>query len=382
MSMFPAVMMTVSLVERALLVKLFYENKGNSAAAVREFRRIKNLRRGPMSTKGIRAMIKRFEETGKLGVRPGRGRKPVTPVLVDAVKTAVAAQSQISEFGGSSARAVSRETGYSYSTVRKVLRNIMHYFPYKIHHTQQLLDRDKPQRLSFAVSFLNRMTVDLSWPWNILWSDEAHFYLNGTVNTQNCRIWAQENPRMHTEIPLHSPKVTVWCGFTATFILGPFFFEEITARGPVTCSVTGRRYHDMLQTFVVPQLQGMRVLTSTIFMQDGAPPHIHESVKALLLQHFTDERVISRFFRNPWPPRSPDLNPCDFWLWGHLKSVVYRGGVATLNDLKNSITLHVRSITTDQLRSAVEHTVHRLEILQVNEGGHMEHLSLHRPGHD
>ncbi|GFX92583.1 hypothetical protein TNCV_2520421 [Trichonephila clavipes] len=68
--MFPAVLMVVSLVERTLLVKLFCENKGNVPAAVREFRHRKNLPRGPMSTKGIREMVKRFEETGKLGVKP------------------------------------------------------------------------------------------------------------------------------------------------------------------------------------------------------------------------------------------------------------------------------------------------------------------------
>ncbi|GFX35911.1 hypothetical protein TNCV_4214331 [Trichonephila clavipes] len=53
--MFPSVLMMVSLVERALSGKLFYENKGNaSAVAVREIRRRKNLLRGPMSTKGNR----------------------------------------------------------------------------------------------------------------------------------------------------------------------------------------------------------------------------------------------------------------------------------------------------------------------------------------
>ncbi|GFS30552.1 uncharacterized protein TNIN_326051 [Trichonephila inaurata madagascariensis] len=86
------------------------------------------------------------------------------------------------------------------------------------------------------------------------------------------------------------------------------------------------------------------------------------------------QRVISHFFLNPWSPRSPYLTPCDFWLWGYLKSLLYLGGVAPLNDLKNSITLHVRSPTTDQLRSASVRsavtTVHRLEILKVNEGGH------------
>ncbi|GBM37664.1 hypothetical protein AVEN_9954-1 [Araneus ventricosus] len=97
---------------------------------------------------------------------------------------------------------------------------------------------------------------------------------------------------------------------------------------------------------------------------------------------FTDERVISRSFSNPWPSRSSDLTQCDFWLCGHLKNLVYRADVPTLDDLKNSITLHVRSITTDQLRSSVKHTVHRLETLQASDGGHIEHLSLHRPEHD
>ena len=43
-------------------------------------------------------------------------------------------------------------------------------------------------------------------------SDEAHFHLNGTVNKQNFRYWASENPRELHQRPLHSPKVIVWCG--------------------------------------------------------------------------------------------------------------------------------------------------------------------------
>ncbi|GFW89358.1 hypothetical protein TNCV_3966481 [Trichonephila clavipes] len=109
--------------------------------------------------------IKRFEETGELEVQPGRGFKRATPVVVDGVKTAVNAQRQTSEFGGSSTIPVSRQTGYSYSTVRKVLRKHSVLLPIQ-NQIQELLDRDKPQRLSFKVIFLNRMTVDLSCPWN------------------------------------------------------------------------------------------------------------------------------------------------------------------------------------------------------------------------
>ncbi|GFV00468.1 uncharacterized protein TNCV_3644461 [Trichonephila clavipes] len=45
----------------------------------------------------------------------------------------------------------------------------------------------------------------------ILFSDEAHFWLNGYVNKQNCRIWSEANPQVYVETPLHPEKLTVWC---------------------------------------------------------------------------------------------------------------------------------------------------------------------------
>ncbi|GFS51978.1 hypothetical protein TNCV_1104231 [Trichonephila clavipes] len=41
--------------------------------------------------------------------------------------------------------------------------------------------------------------------------DEAHFWLNGYVNKQNCRIWSEANPQVYVETPLHPEKLTVWC---------------------------------------------------------------------------------------------------------------------------------------------------------------------------
>ncbi|GFV44142.1 transposable element tc3 transposase [Trichonephila clavipes] len=72
------------------------------------------------------------------------------------------------------------------------------------------------------------MEVDDTWPWKMQWSDEAHFYLDGAVNTQNCRIWGSSPPNILHQQPLHSDDVTAWCGFTAEFILGSFFFETLT----------------------------------------------------------------------------------------------------------------------------------------------------------
>ncbi|GFS75949.1 uncharacterized protein TNCV_4665911 [Trichonephila clavipes] len=50
-------------------------------------------------------------------------------------------------------------------------------------------------------------------------SDEVHFWLNGYVNKQNCRIWSEANPRVYVETPLHPEKLTVWCALWAGGIL-------------------------------------------------------------------------------------------------------------------------------------------------------------------
>ena len=78
----------------------------------------------------------------------------------------------------------------------------------------------------------------------------------------------------------------------------------------MTCSATSNRFADMLENFVMPQLQQKKIINSTIFIQDSAPLHIGRWVKDGLHQHFTDARVISCAFPMNWPP---DMNPCDFW---------------------------------------------------------------------
>ncbi|UYV83597.1 hypothetical protein LAZ67_23001581 [Cordylochernes scorpioides] len=64
-------------------------------------------------------------------------------------------------------------------------------------------------RQDFAAWVFRQIDIDENWLSNVLWTDDAHFSLNGEFNTQNSRIWATENPRIFTEIPLHQPRVTV-----------------------------------------------------------------------------------------------------------------------------------------------------------------------------
>ncbi|GFV56259.1 hypothetical protein TNCV_106151 [Trichonephila clavipes] len=65
----------------------------------------------------------------------------------------------------------------------------------------------------------NEIAVVPDFHKRILFSDEGHFWLNGYVNKQNCRIWSEANPQVYVETPLHPEKLTVWCALWAGGIL-------------------------------------------------------------------------------------------------------------------------------------------------------------------
>ncbi|GFU79939.1 hypothetical protein TNCV_578191 [Trichonephila clavipes] len=67
-------------------------------------------------------------------------------------------------------------------------------------------------------SFFAQINCHRQGGWNFP-GDEAHFWLNGYVNKQNCRIWSEANPQVYVETPLHPEKLTVWCALWAGGIL-------------------------------------------------------------------------------------------------------------------------------------------------------------------
>ncbi|GFW53389.1 hypothetical protein TNCV_3927681 [Trichonephila clavipes] len=69
---------------------------------------------------------------------------------------------------------------------------------------------DHQARRRFVEWAQNEIAVVPDFHKRILFSDEAHFWLNGYVNKQNCRIWSEANPQVYVETPLHPEKLTVW----------------------------------------------------------------------------------------------------------------------------------------------------------------------------
>ncbi|GFV02837.1 putative transposable element [Trichonephila clavipes] len=165
----------------------------------------------------------------------------------------------------------------------------------------------------------------------ILFSDEAHFWLKGYVNKQNCRIWSEANPQVYVETPLHPEKLTVWCALWAGGIIGPYFKNDEGHN----VTVNGDRYRAMITNFLIPELNNHDV-QELWFQQDGATCHTARATIDLLKDTFGD-RLISRFGPVNWPPRSCDLTPLDYFLWGYVKSLVYADKPQTLEHLEDNI---------------------------------------------
>ncbi|GFX72193.1 hypothetical protein TNCV_1954691 [Trichonephila clavipes] len=72
---------------------------------------------------------------------------------------------------------------------------------------------DHQARRRFVEWAQNEIAVVPDFHKRILFSDEAHFWLNGYVNKQNCRNWSEANPQVYVETPLHPEKLTaLWAG--------------------------------------------------------------------------------------------------------------------------------------------------------------------------
>jgi len=161
----------------------------------------------------------------------------------------------------------------------------------------------------------------------------------------------------------------VWCVVAAFAIIGPYFFED--ERGNA-CTVTSERYAHMLQDFFIHRLQGLPVNKATYFQQDGAISHAATTALNILRPLFPGH-LISRYGDIEWPARSPDLSVCDFYVWGHLKSVVYRApSPRTTQELKLRIEEEISRIPIDLSRWAMRSVHDRLAECEQRNGGHFE----------
>jgi len=232
---------------------------------------------------------------------------------------------------------------------------------------QQLSYEDHRHRLDFCLQLQGLMSFDGHFLEKVQFSDKATFHVSGAVKRHIVRIWGSENPHAYVEHQRDSPKVNVFCAISSQKVYGPFFSAEET--------VIGMTYLDMLQLWLMPQLQN---ILTFIFQQDGSPTHFNCEV-CQCLNTVLPGRRIRRASGNDqplmlWPPRSPGIMPCDFFLWQYVKDRVFIPPLpCDLTDLKARIIAAVKNIDAPMLMRVWQELEYRTDVCHVTHGAHIQH---------
>ncbi|GFW81470.1 t-box transcription factor TBX1 [Trichonephila clavipes] len=223
--------------------------------------------------------------------------------------------------------------GYSLYSSTRPKQNVHEYTPScQVIYSQfglAIHQNDHQARRRFVEWAQNEIAVVPDFHKRTLFSDEAHFWLNGHVNKQNCCIWSEANPQVHQ-------RYSQWCT--------NFFIPELNN-------------HDVQELW---------------FQQDGATCHTARATIDLVKDTFGD-RLISRFGPVNWPPRSCDLTPLDYFLWGYVKSLVYADNPQTLDHLEDNIRRVIADIGPQTLKKVIENWS-RLDYIRASCGSPMPEI--------
>ena len=134
----------------------------------------------------------------------------------------------------------------------------------------------------------------------------------------------------HTQRP---ERLNVWAGICRGRIIGSFFLPPI---------LNGESYLNLLVHSVGPSLDAIAGEDPIWFQHRWCSAPLRESSTRVSECHISGT-WIGRRGAQEWPPRSPDLNPLDFFYWGYLKSKVYINRPENLEELRQSIGYNTRS---------------------------------------
>lgn len=248
-------------------------------------------------------------------------------------------------------------------TIRRNLKKYNNMKPFKPKFLHALEEGDSDKRMEYCLWCQGEYLNDRNFLNKVLFSDEATFTTNGTVSSHNTRHWAEQNPEWVISCRRqYSQKVNVWCGILNTRIIGPFFFEG---------NLNSQSFLNFLNTDFSDAMDELPLadVRNILFQLDGCPIHNARPVRAWLDEYFSNRWIGRNSGFMEFPPRSPDLTPLDFFLWGFIKQKVYKNRPVNREELRARIRQAIAEITPNQLSNVMANIQRRYDkCIQLNGG--------------
>jgi DNA-binding Lrp family transcriptional regulator len=319
------------------------------------------------SRRGLDHLLKKIDITGTVNRKPGSGKPRTARSAANIAQVAELIESQEDlPQTHRSQRQISREVGISRRSVREIIKDDLSMKCRKRCTAQALTEANKLARFSRSKK-LHRRYPEHMVPF-IFFTDEKIFTLVPPRNSQNDRLYLPktvikrdvEACRLLRTRSNFSSSIMVSVGVSKLGCTDVYFVEPGT-------KVNGEYYRDvLLSECLLPDMK--RSSDFFIFQQDNAPAHRAKDTITLLKSE-TPELISPDF----WPPNSPDLNPVDYQIWGHLQERVYRNRIHSIEELKACIKKEWERMDQGIVNRAIDQWRTRLRACFKANGGHFEY---------
>lgn len=253
-----------------------------------------------------------------------------------------------------SIREVMQNFPISFGSISKILKK-NGYHPFKPSILHNLMPGDEDRRVEFCAWYTEQAVNDENFVRNIIWTDETNFSNRGMYNRRNHHYWSNENPlQVHEGHDQVRFSLNCWCLMMGNRILRVHFYEG---------NLNGNRYRQFLEDVLFQALEEIPLnVRMNLFFSKTGPPSQQQRFQV----------PVDGF--QLMDPRSPDLTPLDFYLWGYLKNKLYVNRYASVNEMRVKIMDLLQNIHHAQLTAATNDVMRRAHACLFLNGGHFEHL--------
>jgi [histone H3]-lysine36 N-dimethyltransferase SETMAR len=197
---------------------------------------------------------------------------------------------------------------------------------------------------------------------DVVTGDETWIYYRNIESKQKSRAWVGQDEAPPTVVKRQQfDKKSMFVVFFMT--TGPLLIHQV----PTGTTIDALYYRNECLTRLIEKLHKKRPTSTTHAVKlhhDNARPH----VKDIVIDYLHDQKI--KLIHHP--PYSPDIAPCDFWLFGYLK-----GRLESYSDptsLAKAVTKELNSIPIDEYRKTFHKWIERMRLCIENQENYFEHL--------
>jgi [histone H3]-lysine36 N-dimethyltransferase SETMAR len=258
---------------------------------------------------------------------------------------------------------IEAETSLSRGTIFNIIHDTLHMKKITSRWVpHELSDKNRKDRVQICKQNLAKFKEG-SWRlYDVVTGDESWFYHRQIGSKQSNASWVAEgeSPRTVVKKQINEPKTMFTIFFKTSGVVSITYLDKGK-------TIDAQTYINESLKSLVKALKRQRPSTGADFQKfhhDNARPHVDKRVKNYLKRN--------KFITIDHPPYSPDLAPCDFWLFDYIKQRL--GNYTSVQSLAEAITAIVQSIPKEEYLKTFHKWLERMELCIKNDGHYFEHL--------